>query len=82
MFSPFHAGTESLYGMNLHLMEEETTYVAMTPYNFFEFIPLDDVHKDNPGTVLAHEVSFAQYAVNMTILNKNKVLLSLRYLNG
>ena len=56
IFSPFHAGTETMYGFNLHLREPDVTYVAMTPYNFFEFIPIEDIEKDKPSVKLAHEV--------------------------
>lgn len=51
-----HVGTETLYGMNLDPMSRDVNYVAMTPINFFEFIPEEDIELENPKTFLAHQV--------------------------
>ncbi|XP_053384537.1 uncharacterized protein LOC123537398 [Mercenaria mercenaria] len=56
IFSPFHAGTESFYGINLHLGEPEVTYTFMVPFNYFEFIPVEHIEDENPETLLCNEL--------------------------
>lgn len=56
LFSPFHAGTEAIYGINLHVEEPEVTYTLMVPYIYFEFIPEEFIEESCPSTVLGNQV--------------------------
>lgn len=56
LFSPFHAGTETIYGMNLHYEGPEVTYTLMAPYIYFEFIPIELTDDPNPTTVVCNQV--------------------------
>ena len=56
VISPYHAGTETMYGFNIELNSTYCSYVALTTLNFFEFIPEEEIDKEIPTTVLAHEV--------------------------
>ena len=56
--SPVHVSTEGCYGISLWTPDDvsETQFVIHPTANFYEFIPEDELDKDSPDTVLAHEV--------------------------
>ena len=56
VISPYHAGTETLYGFNFDLTSKICSYVALTTLNFYEFIHEEEIEKDYPEAVLAHQV--------------------------
>ncbi|XP_052797875.1 uncharacterized protein LOC128229973 isoform X2 [Mya arenaria] len=60
LFSPFHAGSEAFYGINLHLHEPEIAYTAMSPFIFFEFIHESQLNETDPDTLLCHEVTVGE----------------------
>ncbi|KAK3594089.1 hypothetical protein CHS0354_040857 [Potamilus streckersoni] len=51
-----HIATETIYGLNFAMDNCEEEYVCMTPINFYEFIRLEDIEKDQPRTYLTHQV--------------------------
>ncbi|XP_048254438.1 probable indole-3-acetic acid-amido synthetase GH3.9 isoform X2 [Haliotis rufescens] len=55
--SGVHISSESLYGLNLHVEDQtKTEYTILPCLNFYEFIPKDYIDREDPTTVLAHEV--------------------------
>ncbi|XP_071095142.1 uncharacterized protein [Haliotis cracherodii] len=55
--SGVHISSESLYGLNLHVEDQtKTEYTILPCLNFYEFIPKDCLDREDPTTVLAHEV--------------------------
>lgn len=60
ILSPYHAGTEAIYGFNFELKSNDCSYVALTTLNFFEYIPEEETEKPLPATVLAHEVEIGK----------------------
>ncbi|XP_052241600.1 uncharacterized protein LOC127851760 isoform X2 [Dreissena polymorpha] len=60
VFSTFHAGSEAFYGVNTHLLADDITYTAMTPFIFFEFIPEAHVDEDQPETLLCNQVEVGE----------------------
>lgn len=57
IFSLYHVSTETAYGLNFDLKNDDHSYVALTSLNFFEFIPEGEIENDMPKTILANQVS-------------------------
>ncbi|KAL4224516.1 hypothetical protein ACF0H5_015217 [Mactra antiquata] len=67
LLSPFHAGTETFYGINLDLLSLEVSYTLMVPFNYFEFIPVEHAEEEKPETKLCHQVVIGkQYELVVT----------------
>ncbi|XP_067676689.1 uncharacterized protein [Haliotis asinina] len=59
--SGVHISSESLYGLNLHVEDQtKTEYTILPCLNFYEFIPKDCIDKEDPTTLLAHEVEVGE----------------------
>ncbi|KAK3594087.1 hypothetical protein CHS0354_040855 [Potamilus streckersoni] len=51
-----HFAAESIYGLNMSMKDWNEEYICLTPINFYEFIPLEDIEQDQLKTYLAHQI--------------------------
>ena len=66
VISGMHLSTEGFYGINLKPGVYETDRYTFSPSEaFYEFIPLDEVEKDNPTVKLMHEVGKSKSRIRL-----------------
>ena len=72
--SIMHGATEGNYGMVVFddgVTKDGITikdYVIIPRAAFFEFIPLDDINKENPRTLLAHQVVLGELLIIVLVI--------------
>ena len=58
LFTPYHSGSETFYGINFDLQNPDSTFTVMAPFNFLEFIPVERIDDPVPPTCLCDEVKY------------------------
>ncbi|XP_074651372.1 GH3 domain-containing protein-like isoform X2 [Tubulanus polymorphus] len=67
IYSPIYAATEGLVGLNIWPESALTKYLLVPSAMFFEFIPIDDSDKPQPGTLFMEQVELkATYELVIT----------------
>jgi len=56
-YSPIYGASEGLLGVNLFPDQESPVYCLIPDAQFFEFIKVEDAQKEDPETLLLHELS-------------------------
>lgn len=56
VYSPLYGATEGLIAVNTYPHAPVTAYTLVPGAMFFEFIPIEDSHRDQPNTLLGSEV--------------------------
>ena len=59
MLTLAHAGSESIYGINISESVDDYSYALAYNNAFFEFIPEKQCDKENPQALLAHQVTLS-----------------------
>lgn len=58
IYSALYAASEGLIGFNMWPEEETCKYLLLPEACFFEFIPVEISHQEQPATLLLHQVTY------------------------